>query len=42
VFIEKWLVEAFENFIQDFLKVCGNVPEAGYLPIVVTKICFKI
>ncbi|XP_046645726.1 ABC transporter G family member 20-like [Daphnia pulicaria] len=34
VFIEKWLVEAFENFIQDFLKVCGNVPEAGYLPIV--------
>ncbi|XP_032783716.2 ABC transporter G family member 20 [Daphnia magna] len=33
VFIEKWLLKAFEDFVKDFRGNCGDVPEAGLLPI---------
>ncbi|XP_057369454.1 ABC transporter G family member 20-like [Daphnia carinata] len=33
VFIEKWLLEAFSDFVRDFRGACGNVPEAGLLPV---------
>ncbi|KAI9558715.1 ABC protein [Daphnia sinensis] len=34
VFIEKWLMEAFRDFLQSFMKSCQYEPEAGYIPIV--------
>ncbi|KZS17644.1 ABC protein, subfamily ABCH [Daphnia magna] len=34
VFVEKWLLEAYGNFFQDFMKSCKFEPEAGYLPVV--------
>uniref|UniRef100_A0A0P6D4K9 ABC transporter G family member n=1 Tax=Daphnia magna TaxID=35525 RepID=A0A0P6D4K9_9CRUS len=33
VFIEKWLLDAFGDFVRDFRRACGNVPEAGLLPV---------
>uniref|UniRef100_A0A0N8DDQ0 ABC transporter G family member n=1 Tax=Daphnia magna TaxID=35525 RepID=A0A0N8DDQ0_9CRUS len=33
LFIEKWLLDAFGDFVRDFRRACGNVPEAGLLPV---------
>ncbi|XP_057369450.1 ABC transporter G family member 20-like [Daphnia carinata] len=33
VFIQKWLVEAYDGFVKDFSKVCGHNPEAGGMPL---------
>lgn len=38
VFVEKWLLEAYGNFFQDFMKSCKFEPEAGYLPVVVNEV----
>ncbi|KAI9558878.1 ABC protein [Daphnia sinensis] len=38
VFIEKWLLEAFGDFVRDFRGACGNVPEAGLLPVTVAGV----
>lgn len=40
VFIEKWLLDAFGDFVRDFRRACGNVPEAGLLPVAVGIILF--
>ncbi|KZS17646.1 ABC protein, subfamily ABCH [Daphnia magna] len=34
VFIEKWLMEAFRDFLTNFMTSCQYEPEAGYIPIV--------
>ncbi|KAI9553798.1 ABC protein [Daphnia sinensis] len=32
-YIERWILEAFENFFKDFMRSCEHEPEAGYIPL---------
>ncbi|KAI9558879.1 ABC protein [Daphnia sinensis] len=32
-FIQKWLVDAYGDFVKDFLRSCGHNPESGAMPL---------